>query len=50
MAAVSNGSVDIHYEDHGGDGRPVVLIHAWPVSGPPGRARCRRARTPGTAW
>ncbi len=28
-----NGSpVDLHYEDHGA-GRPVVLIHGWPLSG-----------------
>ncbi len=25
-------SVDLHYEDTGGDGRPVVLIHGWPLS------------------
>lgn len=23
----------LHYEDTGGDGRPVVLIHGWPLSG-----------------
>ncbi len=33
MATLTNGTVDIHYEDHGGDGRPVVLIHGWPLSG-----------------
>jgi non-heme chloroperoxidase len=33
MATLTNGSVDIHFEDHGGDGRPVVLIHGWPLSG-----------------
>lgn len=25
--------VELHYEDSGGDGRPVVLIHGWPLSG-----------------
>lgn len=24
--------VTLHYEDSGGDGRPVVLIHGWPLS------------------
>ncbi|MBD3783074.1 MAG: alpha/beta hydrolase [Micrococcales bacterium] len=33
MSTLTHGSVDIHYEDHGGDGRPVVLIHGWPLSG-----------------
>ncbi len=37
MAKVSvdteNGaSVELYYEDHG-SGRPVVLIHGWPLSG-----------------
>jgi non-heme chloroperoxidase len=26
-------SVDLHVEDSGGPGRPVVLIHGWPLSG-----------------
>ncbi len=33
MTTVKSGSVDIHLEDTGGDGRPVVLIHGWPLSG-----------------
>ena len=33
MPTISSGSVEIHYEDTGGDGRPVVLIHGWPLSG-----------------
>ena len=33
MPTVSNGSHEIHYDDHGGDGRPVVLVHGWPLSG-----------------
>lgn len=32
MPRVGNGSVSIHVEDSGGDGRPVVLIHGWPLS------------------
>lgn len=27
------GSVQLHVEDTGGSGRPVVLIHGWPLSG-----------------
>ncbi|KGN36100.1 alpha/beta fold hydrolase [Knoellia subterranea] len=26
-------NVTLHHEDTGGDGRPVVLIHGWPLSG-----------------
>ena len=33
MSTISNGSVNLHVEDSGGDGRPVVLIHGWPLSG-----------------
>ena len=25
--------VTLHYTDSGGEGRPVVLIHGWPLSG-----------------
>ena len=28
----NSGSIDLHYEDHG-VGRPVVLIHGYPLSG-----------------
>jgi non-heme chloroperoxidase len=28
----NSGSIDLYYEDHG-TGRPVVLIHGWPLSG-----------------
>ncbi len=31
----NSGSIDLYYEDHG-SGRPVVLIHGFPLSGPPG--------------
>ena len=33
MPSINSGPVEIHYEDTGGDGRPVVLIHGWPLSG-----------------
>ena len=33
MPTIQNGSVSLHVEDTGGDGRPVVLIHGWPLSG-----------------
>jgi len=29
----SRPKVSLHYEDIGGSGRPVVLIHGWPLSG-----------------
>ncbi|HEX6557333.1 MAG TPA: hypothetical protein VF026_31505 [Ktedonobacteraceae bacterium] len=28
----NSGAVDLYYEDHG-SGRPVVLIHGYPLSG-----------------
>ena len=28
----NSGNIDLYYEDHG-TGRPVVLIHGWPLSG-----------------
>lgn len=28
----SAGAIELHYEDHG-SGRPVILIHGWPLSG-----------------
>ena len=28
----NSASIDLHYEDHG-SGKPVVLIHGWPLSG-----------------
>lgn len=33
MSTISNGSVSLHVQDGGDDGRPVVLIHGWPLSG-----------------
>ena len=32
MSTITNGPVSLHVEDSGGDGRPVVLIHGWPLS------------------
>src|SRR5438445_7933157 len=28
----NSGEIELYYEDHG-SGRPVVLIHGWPLSG-----------------
>src|SRR5262245_11152590 len=28
----NSGNIDLYYEDHG-SGRPIVLIHGWPLSG-----------------
>ena len=28
----NSSSIDLYYEDHGA-GKPVVLIHGWPLSG-----------------
>jgi pimeloyl-ACP methyl ester carboxylesterase len=28
----NSGNIDLHYEDHG-SGKPVVLIHGYPLSG-----------------
>jgi len=33
MTATGSNRVRLHVEDSGGDGRPVVLIHGWPLSG-----------------
>jgi pimeloyl-ACP methyl ester carboxylesterase len=33
MSSLTSGNVGIHFTDSGGDGRPVVLIHGWPLSG-----------------
>ena len=27
------GNIKLHVDDTGGTGRPVVLIHGWPLSG-----------------
>lgn len=32
MATTATDRVRLHVEDSGGDGRPVVLIHGWPLS------------------
>src|SRR3979411_2741642 len=28
----NSGNIDLYYEDHG-TGKPVVLVHGWPLSG-----------------
>ncbi len=33
MTRVESNGIQLSYEDTGGDGRPVVLIHGWPLSG-----------------
>ncbi|MBD8868999.1 alpha/beta fold hydrolase [Nocardioides donggukensis] len=33
MPELTSHDLTLHYEDTGGDGRPVVLIHGWPLSG-----------------
>ncbi len=33
MPADIKTSAHLHIQDHGGSGRPVVLIHGWPLSG-----------------
>lgn len=32
-ATIAAGDIDLHVRDTGGPGRPVVLIHGWPLSG-----------------
>jgi non-heme chloroperoxidase len=32
VGAENSGAIEIYYEDHG-SGRPVVLIHGYPLSG-----------------
>ena len=39
-------AIELYYEDHGA-GKPVVLIHGYPLSGPPGRSRLQPCSTPG---
>lgn len=33
LTITGDSPVTLHYTDSGGDGRPVVLIHGWPLSG-----------------
>ncbi len=33
MPELDSNGISLHFEDTGGDGRPVVLIHGWPLSG-----------------
>ncbi|MGI0028755.1 MAG: alpha/beta fold hydrolase [Nitrososphaera sp.] len=32
VGSENSGSIDLYYEDHG-TGKPVILIHGWPLSG-----------------
>jgi len=33
MPQLQSNGISLHYTDSGGDGRPVVLVHGWPLSG-----------------
>lgn len=33
MTTITSNGIELSYEDSGGDGRAVVLIHGWPLSG-----------------
>ena len=33
MATLDRDDIQLSYTDHGGSGRPVVLVHGWPLSG-----------------
>lgn len=33
MSTLARDGIDLYYTDHGGSGRPVVLVHGWPLSG-----------------
>lgn len=33
MPEITANDVSLHYTDTGGEGRPVILIHGWPLSG-----------------
>lgn len=33
MPTITSNGIQLHHTDSGGDGRPVVLIHGWPLSG-----------------
>lgn len=33
MSTLETNGIQISYTDSGGDGRPVVLVHGWPLSG-----------------
>ena len=33
MPDISSNGINLHYTDTGGEGRPVVLIHGWPLTG-----------------
>jgi non-heme chloroperoxidase len=33
MPQIESNGISLNYTDSGGDGRPVVLVHGWPLSG-----------------
>ncbi len=33
MPDITSNGITLHHTDSGGDGRPVVLVHGWPLSG-----------------
>ena len=33
MTTTESNGITLNFTDSGGDGRPVVLIHGWPLSG-----------------
>ena len=33
MPDITSNGINLHYTDTGGEGRPVVLIHGWPLTG-----------------
>jgi pimeloyl-ACP methyl ester carboxylesterase len=43
----NSGPIDLYYEDHG-SGRPVVLIHGFPLNGRAWDARPGRCSAPGS--
>lgn len=45
--ASEHARVRLHVEDSGGDGRPVVLIHGWPLSGASWKAQLGPLRDAG---
>lgn len=47
MPSSSAGRVRLHIDDTGGDGRPVVLIHGWPLSAASWKAQVGPLRSAG---
>ena len=47
MPSSSAGRVRLHIDDTGGDGRPVVLIHGWPLSAASWKSQVEPLRSAG---